>query len=374
MAGVRGRVAMYHPQSSRCLTGHLRIRAGGLLHVEGKTEAMTDQDLQLPWEQAGWLEQATAWIHAELGRQRIGVTGSIEVLHMRAWSAFARVPTTSGAVYFKAPSPALRFEAALAQALARWRPDCIPPILAVDLDQGWTLSADAGVTLRSLGQTTAQLPHWHKILPLYVEVQIELATRVDQMLVLGAPDRRLAALPQLYDQLLADTENLRVGRPQGLTLEEHRCLLDLQGRFAARCEQLAAYGLPETIAHEEVHENNVVVRDGRYVFTDWSDSSVAHPFFSMLVTLRAAAHWLGLAEQGPQMMRLRDIYLEAWSNFGTRQDLLSAFQIAYRLAMVNRSLSWYSGLDSLPEKYKVEYDGVCGWLQDFLEAETQAED
>lgn len=136
------------------------------------------------------------------------------------------------------------------------------------------------------------------------------------------------------------------------------------------CEQLAGYGLPETIAHEEVHENNVVVRDGRYTFTDWSDSSVAHPFFTMLVTLRAAAHWLKLDEHGSEILRLRDIYLEAWTNFGTRDDLLAAFQIAYRLAMVNRSLSWRTGLDSLPEKDKVEYDGVYGWLQDFLEVET----
>ena len=328
----------------------------------------------LPWEQPGWLEQVSAWIDTELNHQSIGVTGPVEVLHRRAWSAFARVPTTSGLFYFKAPSPSFKFEAALAQALTRWRPDCMLPILAVDLDRGWILSADAGVTLRSLGQTIEQLPHWHTILPLFAEVQIELATRVEELVALGTPDRRLVALPQLDDQLLADTENLRVDQSPGLTVEEHRRLLDLRPKFAAMCEQLAGYGLPETIAHEEVHENNVVVRDGRYTFTDWSDSSVAHPFFTMLVTLRAAAHWLKLDEHGSEILRLRDIYLEAWTNFGTRNDLLAAFQIAYRLAMVNRSLSWRTGLDALPEKDKVEYDGVYGWLQDFLEAEMQAED
>ena len=66
------------------------------------------------------------------------------------------------------------------------------------------------------------------------------------------------------------------------------------------------------------------------------------------------------------------VYLEAWTNFGSRQDLQAAFAIAYRLAMVNRSLSWRSGLDALPEEYLAEYDGVYGWLQDFLEAETKA--
>ncbi len=337
-------------------------------------DTMPDQSLQLPWEQPGWFGQAKAWIHAELERQSIGIRGPIEVLHMRPWSAFARVPTTIGIVYFKAPSPPDKFEAALMQALARWRPDCMLPVLAADLDRGWTLSADAGVTLRSLGQSADQLPHWHKILPLYVEVQIELAPRVEELLALGAPDRRLAKLPRLYDQLLDDTENLRVGLSHGLTLDEHRRLLDLRSRFAAQCEQLAGYGLPETIAHEEVHENNVIVHDGRYTFTDWSDSSVAHPFFTMLVTLRSVAHWCKLDEGGPEVMRLRDIYLEAWTAFESHENLRAAFQIAYRLAMVNRSLSYQLGLGPLPEKYKVENDAIPGWLQDYLDAETKAGD
>jgi hypothetical protein len=332
---------------------------------------MPELNLQLPWEQADWYEQASAWIQAGLERSGRHMSGSIEWVHTRAWSVFARVPTREGVVYFKAPLPPPGFEAALTQTLARWRPDCMLPVLAVDLDRGWMLSADAGVTLRSLGQTPAQLEHWHKVLPLYVEVQIELATRVDEILALGTPDRRLAQLPQLYDQLLEDTENLRVDQSPGMTRDEHRRLIKLRPRFAAECEQLAGYDLPATITHEEIHENNVIIRDGRYVFTDWSDSSVAHPFFTMLVTLRATAHWLKLEESGPEIMQLRDIYLEGWTAFASREKLRAAFEIAYRLAMVNRSLSWCSGLSSLPEKDKVEYDGVYGWLQDYLEAEAK---
>ena len=334
---------------------------------------MSERDLELPWEQAGWFEQTSAWIQAELERLGRRMTSPIEWVHTRVWSVFARASTSDGIVYFKAPLPPPGFEAALTQALARWRPDCTLPILGVDLDRGWILSADAGVTLRSLDRSPAQLEHWHKILPLYVEIQIELATRVNEVLALGVPDRRLAKLPQLYDQLLEDTENLRLGQSPGMTLDEHRRLIELRPRFAAECERLAEYGLPATLAHYEVHENNVVVRDGHYVFTDWSDSSVAHPFFTMLVTLRATAHWLKLDEFGLEMMRLRDIYLEWWTTFDSRENLHAAFEIAYRLAMVNRSLSWRSSLGSLPEKHKVEYDGVYGWLQDYLEAMAKAQ-
>lgn len=57
--------------------------------------------------------------------------------------------------------------------------------------------------------------------------------------------------------LREDTENLRVGLEPGLTPAEYGLLRHLGPHVAEMCEQLASYGLPETLAHEEVHENNV---------------------------------------------------------------------------------------------------------------------
>jgi len=329
-----------------------------------------DYPQQLPWEHPDWLEQATAWIHAQLEAQGTDITGPIEILHQRPWSTLARLSTTSGTVYFKAPAPGSLYEAALTQALARWRPDCTVPVLAVDLDQGWLLTADAGVTLREIDRSAGQVEHWLKVLPLCAELQIEMAARVPELLGLGVPDRRLATLPQLYAQLLEDSDSLRVGLEPGLTPEEYQRLRDLQPRMAGLCEQLANAGLPETLTHEEVHDGNVLVNDGRYMFIDWSDSSVAHPFFTMLVTIRAAAHRLELAEEGPEMMRLRDAFLEPWTTFATRPTLLVAFRQAYRLGMANRALSWQFGTGSVAAEHKEPYaEAVPRWLQDFLNAE-----
>ena len=110
--------------------------------------SMQDQHAQLPWEQPDWLEQVTEWIHAQLAASGWQVTGPVEIMHQRPWSAFARVSTANGTAYFKAPAPAYHYEVALTQALAHWRPDCTVRLLGVDLDRGWLLSADAGITLR----------------------------------------------------------------------------------------------------------------------------------------------------------------------------------------------------------------------------------
>lgn len=296
-------------------------------------------------------------------------------MHQRPWSTFAQIPTDQGIAYFKAPSPVFGYEAGLTRALAEWRPDCTVPLLAVNLDTGWILSADAGPTLRQLGQSVAQVAHWLKVLPLYSEFQIGLVDRVPDLLGLGLPDRSLGRLPRLYTELLAAPESLRIGLDPGLTPEEYRRLCDGQARFAEQCEALVAYDLPETITHEEVHENNVLFGSGRYIFTDWSDSSVGHPFFTMLVTLRATAYWLRLDEAGPELRQMRDAYLEPWTRYETREKLIDALELAYRLGMVNRALSWRHALSRLSEKDQEPYaDSVPGWLQDYQQAEPPGTD
>lgn len=331
---------------------------------------MQAQTLQLPWNRPEWLDQAAAWIADQAAAHGRRLTGPVEVLHRRPWAAFAQVSTDKGIAYFKAPSPACHYEVALTEALARWRPDCSVPLLAVDHERGWLLSADAGVTLRSLGRTPEQVEHWLHVLPLFVDLQIEMAARVPELLALGVPDRRLLHFPHLYAELLDDTENVRVGLEPGLTQAEYRQLLDSRPRVAEMCEQLAAYGLPETLAHEEVHENNVIVRDGRYTFTDWSDCSVAHPFFTIFITLRTLVYWLKLEQGGPEIRRLRDLYLEPWTAFAPRDSVSAAFDIACRLAMVNRALSYHETMGALAEKDRERYlDSIPGWLQEFLKAE-----
>ena len=58
--------------------------------------------------------------------------------------------------------------------------------------------------------------------------------------------------------------------------------------YAERCELLAAFGIPETIQHDDLHDGNVFVRDGRNLFFDWGDSCVSHPFHTLVVTLRGS--------------------------------------------------------------------------------------
>jgi len=334
---------------------------------------MPDQTIHLPWMQPGWFAQASAWIDAELDRLGIGLNGPIAQPHVRPWSTVLRVPSRRGDLYFKATAPLLAHEPPLSQALARWCPDCMLPILAADPERGWMLLRDGGTRLREIIRADHDLRHWEALLPIYAEVQIELAGRLPELLALGVPDRRLAVLPARYAQLLADTDALRVDLPEGLTFAEAQRLHALVPRCGALCERLAAYRVPESLNHGDFHDGNIFVRDGGYRFFDWGDSCVAHPFFSLRTAFVSIEISLGLEEGATAFERLRDCYLEPWTRYESPANLRAAFTLARPLAAVCGALAWQRVVSSLAEPFKQQYTApVPSLLQEFLSAETTA--
>jgi Ser/Thr protein kinase RdoA (MazF antagonist) len=187
------------------------------------------------------------------------------------------------------------------------------------------------------------------------------------------PDRRVSVLPGLYEKLLADVGALRIDQPPGLTREQYRLLLDLSQRVVELCAQLVQYHIPETLNHGDFHDGNVFVRGGRFSFIDWGDSCVSHPFYSLRTVLVSAEISLGLEENSPELRPLRDAYLEPWTRYGSREDLLRALDLAGRLASINGALTWHrlvSRLEGLPREEYAE--PVPALLQEFLDAENRA--
>jgi Phosphotransferase enzyme family len=258
----------------------------------------------------------------------VDVTGEIEQPHVRWWSTVLRVPTADGSVFFKAVQPVHRFEAALTTRLAELQPRRVTEVLDFDAERGWLLMRDAGTRLRELIESAADLHHWERLLPEYAQLQLEVAPFAEELLALEVPDERLAVLPDLLRELLST-------QPHGLTAEEHRQAVAAVPRFEEMCAQLAEDALPATIQHDDLHDGQAFVRDGRYLVFDWGDSCISHPFHSLTVTLRSIAWRLDLPPGGAELRRLRDVYLEPFGRNAEVADL------AYRTGTIARAIAWH---------------------------------
>ena len=99
-------------------------------------------------------------------------------------------------------------------------------------------------------------------------------------------------------------------------------------------------GIPETIQRDDLHDAQVFVRDGRYLFFDWGDSCVSHPFFSMAVTLEGQLAWgLDDVEGSVDVTPFRDAYLRPFASYAAQHELEDAHAAALRLGWICRALN-----------------------------------
>lgn len=321
-----------------------------------------------PWEQPGWYDAMLSWSREQLGLRSISLARQPVLVKARTWACVYLLPTSAGSVYFKAVNWRFQHEIALTETLFRVAPAASTAVLAADRSLGWMLLGDAGSMLRGLVTTAADLHHWETVLPMYAQLQIDAASRADELVLLGVPDRRLRHLPRLYPMIL-DRSLLRLGEGSGVTENELERLAALQPTVEALCAELAAVGLPETAQHDDLHDNNVFVLDGQYRVCDWGDACVSHPFFTLLVTLNSVSDRLGLPATSPEIARLRDAYIEPWTAFAPRRELLGALPAALRLAMLSRALTWRMVLlEATPEAAAELGNGMAAWARELLES------
>jgi hypothetical protein len=285
---------------------------------------------------------------------------AIEQLEVADWSCILRIHTEKGALYLKCCDPAFAHEPALTRALSHLWPDTVPRVLAIESQRGWMLMEDAGTLLTDDEQRAQDLVCWRDILARHTRMQIEVIEHCDHLLQQGCPDRRLDRLPALFAQAIADTDALLVGKEDGLTEEEFAQLGSFTPRLKAMCEELANYGIPETLVHDDLYAGNILVRGDDYVFFDWAESFIGHPFFSLTVIRRYARHFNFSAKQ---LKALDESYLSAWSAYGPIERLREAFELGKKLGRLCRGLTWYHYTRHLEPSVRQKFEGDWpSWL------------
>jgi hypothetical protein len=238
------------------------------------------QTRQQPWFRPDWFAETDAWIDGLVRR-----TGSSHQVKQWGISAVLRTPTTTGAVYAKAVLPALRREPLVTDFLAACAGDPFARLIAVDGDR-W-LAEDFG----------------------------------------GTPPG-----PDAFDDALR-----RMVAIQQSTINTTGVLAEL-GCPSVSSERLAAYGIPDTVVHRDLHPGNVVVRDDGVLIHDWSFASIGCPLLDL-------GSWLwGMTDA--QALRAVEVFIDAWSPYVDPSVLRAAWRVAKPLS-AEAELAKFTGLIDL---------------------------
>jgi aminoglycoside phosphotransferase (APT) family kinase protein len=158
-------------------------------------------------------------------------------------------------------------------------------------------------------------------------LQRSYAGKADRLLAFGCVDRRLAVLNGEIDRLLGPNPATEQLEPAERALLPRRA-----EQLREAIAELAAFGVPETLLHGDLHPGNIAVRDGRVLAFDWTDAAVSHPFLDLVTFAKQHSP----TSQNP---RLKDAYLAEWEEYATPADLRRALSLAEELGALHQTMT-----------------------------------
>nr|WP_225225499.1 phosphotransferase [Komarekiella delphini-convector] len=197
-------------------------------------------------------------------------------------------------------------------------------------------------------------------------MQIQAVAQVDKLLDIGFPDRRIDKLVSQIEPLLADNSALLVPQNEPrLSETEITTLPCLTLQLMRMCYELSTYGIPQTLIHGDFHCDNVIVTDEKFIYFDWSDGAVSHPFFDAIFFLQ------DITQQLPDVIdvqvRLRNSYLEPWTVYMPMEQLISVFEKTQPVAALYHAIISYEITQNIEVSHKWEMkEAVPYWLRILL--------
>lgn len=317
-------------------------------------------ELRPPWAREGWLQAATQWIDEQLLELNYQRLSPVECIKSWGISCVLRVNTSGGNIYLKEAStlPLFCNEPVLTVELANLFPVHIPNVISIDNQRHWMLLADFG---QPVGRN-APIKVQKDIYRVFAQIQIKSVQYIDKLLSVGCLDRRLDWLATQIDVLFNDEIALSQLQP-----EEIEQLKNLNPHLKNLCSQLASYQIPQTLIHGDLHLGNVAFYQDNYLFFDWTDCCISHPFFDMIE--------LFFYSKNKPSSKLKDLqkeYLVQWTAYEPMSRLLEAWKIAKPLCALHHAVSYQYIVACLEPRAKQELSNALPrFLREVISATTQ---
>ena len=298
-----------------------------------------DLAARLPSRTDHWASRA---FEAELTEWLSGCVGEVRVLaraKLRVWATVWTVETSDRRFFAKQNCQLQSFEAGLVAELAALVPDRVVPVAAVDAERGLLLTPDQGQVL-SEAVAEDDLDVWERVVAAGADLQRSLVPHADRLDAAGLTRLGPADAPSYAAARLEELAGLPERDSRALGEEEAGALRAHLPRVQAWADQVAALGLPVTLNHNDLHDNNVFKVGEELRFFDFADSVLGDPHGCLLVPLNLLAHRLDAGPAGPRLWRVADAALEVWSDQAPLAELRRALPAALQLARLGRVESW----------------------------------
>lgn len=250
-----------------------------------------EHDPSSPFARRGWLGELQSWTGEKVRSKGIELTGPFRQYNASPSFSLIRFETNGPAVWFKAVGEPNRREFPLTLKLAQLFPEYLPELVATRPDWNGWLSLEAPGT--NLGQTQ-EMALWERAAAALARLQVKSIGKTGSILDTGARDLRTAPLSDLADPFLGIMAQLMERQakvPPGILGGKELDWLGAQIKDSLTL--LEELGIPDALGHLDLNAGNIIVSENGYVFVDWAEAYVGHPFLSFEYLLEHFRHAIG---------------------------------------------------------------------------------
>jgi hypothetical protein len=296
-------------------------------HPPRRVSGIPERAATSAWSEPQWLDDALAWIERHVGPARLlkGPTA-------KPCSVVVSAQTADGVVWFKEVSPEVASEPALTAALAQYAPRAIPGVIAAEGMR--LLMQDAGPHLNAVikHEGRAPTPLFEEVVARYAELEIALVPIARELAAIDAGPSALAGT---------------------------------FGEIAAHLVDMLDDAIPFSLLHLDLFKKNICVKGREVVFLDWAVPAYGHPLCGIHVILNTLVQDYGASPGGRDVLRVRDAYLEPWTDYAPMHELRRIFAAANPLGALCRVMQWQQLGDWVPAFRSRYPDEGNKWLESF---------
>ncbi|WP_144212367.1 phosphotransferase family protein [Shewanella donghaensis] len=294
------------------------------------------------WQDSDWPSTANTWIKSALVSHNVELVG--DLMEVKCWSLghVLKQATAQGDFFFKATAqlPLFSNEPKLCEKLSQLFPKQSAKIIAIDETKKWMLTEDFGAAYEDTVTNPIPLIAWADAFASFAQLQINSVNHIQDLASSGCLVRDIQDLPQQLTSIFND-DNILARLPDSIlrTPQQYQVILtSLETAITA----LKQFKLPDTLVHSDLHIENIAKVEDEFIFFDWSDGCISHPFIDGTYLFRM--------EPSSEKQAVINAYLSQWHSFHSIGQLNQAWNIAEVVCYAHQAVSYSQMINRLPQQ------------------------
>ncbi|WP_133405328.1 phosphotransferase [Parashewanella tropica] len=294
------------------------------------------------WDNNGWLEQVNDWVTKQLNILGINSTGGLQPVSGWGLGHVLKQPAEQGDVYFKATAklPLFSNEAVLSQYLHSINMPT-PEVLAIEETHQYQLTKDFGCGLAE--DSPAAI--WAGAFEQFAQLQLKSMSYLKDFSKHGCLHRPISGVVAQLQYLIK--------HPELPSLLDSEILLATEktiAKLSHNIDELSQLEIGEALVHGDLHIENVAMNDDQYLFFDWSDACISHPFID--------GTYLYRMPDSQDKTQIINAYLKPWKQYYDPQQVEHAWQRCEHVCYAHQAVSYASMMLHLSPQARAELNAT----------------